>query len=228
MPKPSLVGQVVRFNSHIQAEDGGILSLERGIVVGFDADRRKCTIVWNDGESGIYRCKDLATMPGTVGDIADSTVPAVGPISGRTMHLRQRSAPIKDAGRKPVPPPRREIPNPLPRNAFGTVSWDVREIKRVECIVSDKPHVDDKGRKHEKSFIRFAVPIVTMSIRASHWDESDALIVTHSRLGLKVQYQYGDKPVERVKPHKVAPWLIARGGNELMSTVMGMCTSQVA
>jgi hypothetical protein len=218
--KPNMVGQIVRFKSSIQAEHGGILSLERGIVVGFSADKRKTDVVWNDGERGTYWTRDLARMPGTVGDIAESSKPVVGGLTGKVTHQPVRPKPVKDRGHKPVPTPTRTIPTPLPRSG-DEVTWTTREIKRVESIVSDKPHVDAKGKHHDTSFIKFSVPIVTIEVAGPHWAE-DKITITRSRFGLTVRYGDG-QTTEKVRSQVEHRWLTGRFGPEFASRFLSMC-----
>jgi hypothetical protein len=218
--KPTKIGDVVRFNSHIQSEDGGILSLERGIVVSFSEDRRKCDVVWNDGERGPYRCKDLARMPGTVGDIANSSTPMVGSLTGKVSHQPLRTSPMRDRGHKPVRAPVRTMPDSLPRRA---ATWSAVEIKRVEGVTRPltKPIITKTGKVKDSEYLKFRIPIVTLDVRADHWGEGDAWTITRSRFGLKVQFKDGS--VERVKGSYEREWLMSKGGPEFAKRVLSMC-----
>jgi hypothetical protein len=99
--------------------------------------------------------------------------------------VSDRKRPLKDTGsRRPVPVPARDVYGPpMPNPARG---WDAEETKRVKAAVSEDKNGDTK-------FIRFSVPIVTLRVKAEHWADDQAWVLTHHRRGWVVQYPNGQK-----------------------------------
>lgn len=128
------IGDFVRFASRIvHANSHMALSNERGMVVSMTADKRTATVVWPDGAKGDYRVKNLTRTVGVIGHAA------------RNMGEKRR--PIKDRGVKPVKPPARVVPNPLPTATPDKYTVTGLTVKWYIPIKT----VNDKGETKEES-----------------------------------------------------------------------------